>query len=91
MRTNLLNHHNSSVSLSERIAVYVFVFKTNIRYKKDIAAIASSLNTHSSILKWNIDREDVDKILRVESLANNAYEIINTVQLAGYCCEELND
>ena len=91
MRIHLLNHQDPSVSLSERMAVYVFIFKTNVRYKKDIKAIASTLITHPSILKWNIDREDIDKILRVESLANNAHEIINTIQFAGYRCEELND
>jgi hypothetical protein len=91
MRTYLLNHQNPSVALSKKIAVHVFVLKTNIRYKKDVAAIASMLNTHSSIIKWNIDREDIDKILRIESLANNSHEIISAIQYAGYHCEELND
>jgi hypothetical protein len=91
MRTYLSKQQNSSLSLSEKIALHVFVFKTNISYKKDIRAIAYYLNSYPSIIKWNIDREDIDKILRVESLSNNAGEIINTIQLAGYCCEELSD
>lgn len=90
MRIYSVCNQNLSVELSEQIAVHVFVFKTNIRYKRDITAIASSLNK-PSIIKWNVDREDIDKILRVESIENNANEIINIIQLTGYCCEELND
>lgn len=88
---HLAHNQNLFIELSEIIAVHVLVFKTNIRYKKDVMAIASALNTQTSILKWHIDREDIDKILRIESLLNNAHEIISTIQLAGYCCEELND
>lgn len=69
----------------------VLIFKTNIRFKKDIKIITSFLSTCNSILKWNIDRHDSDKILRIESTTGDSVEIINAVNHAGYHCEELQD
>jgi hypothetical protein len=91
MRTYLLNGQISPVSLSEKMALHVFVFKTNICSRKDIQAIKPYLNGCPSVIKWNVDREDIDKILRVESLSNNVHEIINIIQAAQFSCEELDD
>jgi len=71
--------------------VQIWVFKTNIRFKKDLLLIAPLLNRTSAILNWNVDRGDVDKVLRVESLHLQAQQIIDLVQQAGYHCEELPD
>jgi hypothetical protein len=71
--------------------VQVWVFKTNIRFKKDLLLIAPLLDRTSAILNWNVDRSDVDKVLRIESLHLQAQEIIGLVQQAGYHCEELPD
>jgi hypothetical protein len=45
----------------------VLVFKTNIRYKKQLNAIQQHISEHPGILKWNIDLKDCDKVLRIES------------------------
>jgi len=71
--------------------VQIWVFKTNIRFKKDLLLVAPLLNRTSAILSWNVDRGDVDKVLRVESLHLQAQQIIDLVQQAGYHCEELPD
>jgi len=71
--------------------VQVWVFKTNIRFKKDLLLIAPLLDRAPAILNWNVDRSDVDKVLRIESLHLQAQEIISLVQQAGYHCEELPD
>ncbi|MBS1915220.1 MAG: hypothetical protein JST87_03025 [Bacteroidetes bacterium] len=72
-------------------AVYVLIFKTTIRFKKDVKNIAPILDAEHSVIKWNVDRSDVDHILRVESFNNNINHIIKLMNTAGYDCEELTD
>ncbi len=69
----------------------IFVFKTNIRYKKQLPEINQHLNTTKEIHRWNVDFHDEDRILRIEAgnLHPGAVETILTH--AGYYCEELKD
>jgi hypothetical protein len=67
----------------------VLVFKTNLRYKKQVSAVASCLNTIDGIQKWNVDLQDRDKILRIEARDLSPQVIEHTLLLAGYFCEEL--
>ena len=69
----------------------ILIFKTNIRHKKDLGVIKAFLSGDESIVQWNVDRDDTDKILRVVSTSNNPVEIIKTINEAGYHCEELPD
>ena len=72
-------------------AMNILIFKTNIRLKKDLGVISPLLSTDESIVQWNVDRDDTDKILRIVSTANNPVGIIKTINEAGYYCEELPD
>ena len=45
----------------------ILVFKTNIRYKKQVNEIGRHIETEPQIIKWNVDLNDTDKILRIES------------------------
>lgn len=67
----------------------VLVFKTNIRYKKEVASLQASMAAQPGILKWNVDLWDCDKVLRVESKNIPPLQIENMVQHLGYVCEEL--
>jgi hypothetical protein len=69
----------------------VSVFKTNIQYKKQVKQIAPVLNAANIINRWNIDLNDNDKILRIESDKELLKEIETLVQDAGYHCEALTD
>ena len=69
----------------------VFVYKTDIISDYDLEAIDELLSSHGTILRWNVDRDDIDKVLRIESTADNAEELLQTVTNAGYFCEELTD
>ena len=69
----------------------VHVFKTNVRYKKQVDAVASRLDLITTINRWNFDLHDRDKILRVEAAQLSPAIIENTLQQAGYFCEELQD
>ena len=67
----------------------VLVFKTNVRNKKHVTEVANRLAQFSDINRWNFDLQDKDKILRVEADDLSAKIIENTLQQAGYICEEL--
>ena len=69
----------------------ILVFKTNIRYKKEINAIRDHMDAERNILKWNIDLKDIDKILRVETTDLHPLFIENLVRKTGHYCEELKD
>ncbi len=80
-----------SKSLQKISSVFVLVFKTNIRFKKDVKTVAPFLDASHFIIKWNVDRSDVDHILRIESFSDDINEIIGLITKAGYFCEELAD
>ena len=69
----------------------ILVFKTNIRFKKDIKIIGTFLSGYKPVIRWNVDRKDTDNILRIESESGDPLEIIKTINKAGYHCEELPD
>ncbi len=71
--------------------MHILIFKTNIETEEAHKEIGSLLSNHQSIIDWNIDTEDIDKVLRIESALNNTHEIITTINKAGFTCEELPD
>ena len=66
----------------------ILVFKTNIRYKKEVQTVQHYIGKHPGIVKWNVDLKDCDKVLRV---VGNVPPVVieNIVQNLGYVCEEL--
>ena len=69
----------------------ILIFKTNIRHKKDLGIIRPLLAAYDSIIKWNVDRDDADKVLRIVSTSSDSKNIIKIINKAGYHCEELPD
>jgi hypothetical protein len=67
----------------------VLVFKTNLRFKKQINAVTPHINNLQGIARWNVDLHDTDKILRIESVDLSPRSVEVTLQQAGYFCEEL--
>lgn len=67
----------------------VLVFRTNIRFKKDLRQLAPVLNEAPGLHKWTVDREDADKVLRIETRNPDPHPIIERVTACGYFCEEL--
>ncbi|MES2429490.1 MAG: hypothetical protein V4556_01060 [Bacteroidota bacterium] len=68
----------------------ILVFKTNIKYKKDIAKVSSVLR-HDAINNWNIDRTDIDCVLRIVTHSLSTNDIIQLITNEGYHCSELNN
>ena len=67
----------------------VLVFKTNLRFKKQINAVTPHINNLQGVARWNVDLDDTDKILRIESVDLSPRSVETTLQQAGYFCEEL--
>jgi hypothetical protein len=67
----------------------VLVFKTNLRFKKQINAVTPHLNNLQGVARWNVDLDDKDKVLRIESVDLCPRSVEATLQQAGYFCEEL--
>jgi len=71
--------------------MHILIFKTNIETRDAYKEVHALLSTKQFILDWNIDKEDIDKVLRIESEINNPQDIINSISKAGFICEELPD
>ncbi|MBT1703555.1 hypothetical protein [Chryseosolibacter indicus] len=69
----------------------ILIFKTNILDIQDIEKVASVLDADARVKKWNVDREDVDHVLRIQSDCLDCRHIIELVHKCGYECEELPD
>ena len=69
----------------------ILVFKTNVRYKKNIRTVTPHLENLHGINRWNFDLHDKDKILRIEASDVVPSSIESLLQSVGYYCEELTD
>ena len=69
----------------------VLVFKTNILSDEDVEKIGRVLASESNITRWNIDRDDIDKVLRIECDQLQPEAVIKLLRDAGFECEELPD
>jgi hypothetical protein len=67
----------------------VLVFKTNLNTVNCINNAGAYLNVHPHILRWNVDRQDCDNILRIETDKLCGSDIENIISNAGYFCKEL--
>ena len=69
----------------------VLVFKTDIIAKVDRENLAQILTNDHRIRNWNIDQDDIDNVLRIESTEMCPTDVIELVKKLGYQCEELPD
>ena len=76
-------------TLMEDARTEVLVFRTDIVEKADRENIGQILRFDNRIKTWNIDHEDVDNVLRIESSEMSPEEVIDIVKSLGYKCEEL--
>ena len=67
----------------------VLVFKTDIIAKADSENLAQTLTNDHRIKNWNIDQDDIDNVLRIESTEMSPTDVIELVKKLGYRCEEL--
>ncbi|MGM8362986.1 hypothetical protein ACSV4D_13820 [Flavobacterium sp. ARAG 55.4] len=68
----------------------ILIFATNIKTEKDKKLVSPVLNAHPKIEKWNIDLEDIDSVLRIETKTLNTEDIIKIIAEQDYKCTELS-
>lgn len=69
----------------------ILIFKTNLANGSLVNHIKPHIQNIPGIRKWNVDLHDVDCVLRIEAVDVSPRSIENTLQHAGYYCEELVD
>jgi hypothetical protein len=65
------------------------IFVTNIHTVQEFERIKPVLDLHKEIEEWNIDMEDVDRVLRVTTTKMTDEEIIGLLSQFGVICREL--
>lgn len=68
----------------------ILVFKTNVLNKRQANTIGKLLK-NINIMEWNIDLQDIDKVLRIETHTTSAKHIEDIITNAGFKCQELTD
>ena len=69
----------------------ILVFKTDLETPERLGAFKPFLDQHPGIIKWNVDNDDIDNVLRIESRNMTPADIIELAKEAGILCEELPD
>lgn len=67
----------------------VLVLATNVNCACGVEKIGSSLNEHQKIIRWSVDLEDCDKVVRIEALDGFAErDAIALIQAEGFIGKE---
>ena len=69
----------------------LFIFGTNLQTEKDKQVISKVLNSNHEIARWNIDLEDIDSVLRIESQSLTPEQIIKIITEQDFKCSELSE
>jgi hypothetical protein len=67
----------------------ILVLKSNIATYSDLMQIQQPFNHHPEILKWNVDLDDCDHVIRIVSPSLTVADIEELVKSNGYQCSEL--
>ena len=65
----------------------VHIFKTNISTLRQLKMAELLLSRENRIERWNVDIEDCDKVLRVETDALNESQIVTLMRREEIYCE----
>ena len=72
--------------------MHLLLFETDIRSRKKARRLTSLLNGHSDILRWSVDLEDIDNVLRIEATTNLMHnDVISMIKNRGFYIQELKD
>lgn len=68
------------------------IFRTDIKSKKKVKSLKPIFNNNVDILKWSVDLEDIDNVLRIEATSNITEEtIIELIKPHGFYIKALID
>jgi hypothetical protein len=70
----------------------LLIFRTDIKTKKKVKSLKPIFNRQMDILKWSVDLEDIDNVLRIEATENLSEKaIIDLVRMEGFYIKTLSD
>jgi hypothetical protein len=69
----------------------ILIFKTDIANRYHYSNASQVLQNIPGILRWTVDMEDVDHVLRIETLHLEPANIEKPLAQAGYYCREMED
>ncbi len=69
----------------------ILIFKTSIRNKRQVHQVANILGSLSGIIRWTLDLDDCDRVLRLEAAGIHAAEVEQLIGSAGFHCREMED
>lgn len=82
--------NNKFLSEKEEDRISILIYRTNISSKKQEKQLQPFFDAHPHVLDWNVDREDVDNVLRIEiSDGITGKEVLTYIRKKGLLCEEL--
>ena len=67
----------------------ILIFRTSITTELEIERIKILFTQYSQIHKWNVDFEDCEKVLRIESHGITETDVINILQTINIYISEL--
>lgn len=67
----------------------ILIFRTNINTFEQMKQLDAVLSGQSGIRKWNVDMEDCDKVLRIETSLLHVENVIDFLKPHDIHCEEL--
>ena len=68
----------------------ILVFATNVKTENDKQKIGKTLDQSKAILNWDIDQEDLDCVLRIETHGLQPNQIIEILNFYQFECKELD-
>ena len=76
----------------QAVSPRLLILRTDIKTKKKVKIIKPIFNHHASIKNWWVDTEDIDNVLRIESLNGiDENDVINLLKVCGFYGEPLKD
>lgn len=67
----------------------VYIYKTSIENQEGAKRLEALFKNYPSIRRWIVDTEDIDKVLKIESVENLIEkDLVESIRNAGYHCEE---
>ena len=67
----------------------ILIFKTNINTFEQMKRVDTILSHKNGIEKWNVDLEDCDKVLRIETSLLQTENVIKFLKSHDIYCEAL--
>ncbi|TBN04905.1 hypothetical protein EYD45_06485 [Hyunsoonleella flava] len=68
----------------------LFILRTDIGTQQKVKQVKSFFDSNTDIIKWSIDTEDIDNVLKIKATKNlSEADIINQLKTQGFFCDVL--